>query len=92
MSKAKSVVRPLIVLKGATSENVLKVLIDSKDAPLLKSIGFRRASETSQSWVSYTVTTKGDKVISIEVDEPNMRQVAEESAKINFVTLFTDAE
>ncbi len=36
--------------------------------------------------------TKGTKVIKVDADEPNLRAIAEESAKISFVDTFMSAE
>ena len=63
-----------------------------EDMPEIKSVGFGRVSKTSNSWISYVITTKGNEVISVEVDEPNLRQIAEESAKVSFINLFTDID
>ncbi len=92
MAKSK-IVKTVISTEGE-SEHPLSVAVSGpeSDQPEIKSVGFMRASNNSNSWVSYVIISKGDKVISITVDEPNMRQVAEESAKISFVNLFTDQE
>lgn len=60
--------------------------------PVLKAVGYTKVSQLHNTYVSYTVTFQGDKVLSIQVDEPNLRQIAEESAKINFVTELSDKE
>lgn len=86
----KSVVTPIIKIEGHT--NVLEDMIKGSDAPTLKSVGYARVGEGSNNWVSYVITTRGTEVIEIQVDEPNMREVAEESSKINFVQEFMAAE
>jgi hypothetical protein len=92
MAKVK-IVKPIIQVAGEP-EHPLSVAVSgpSCDQPELKSVGFMRATDKSNAWVAYTITTKGDQVISIEVTEPNLRVIAEESAKISFVNLFTDQE
>lgn len=99
MSKTKqkdgnktSVVKPLIRVEG--QNHVLEDLFDGDpdDMPLMTSIGFMRLSPQSNTWISYIIVTRGKEVISIEVDEPNLRAIAEESAKINFVNSFIDQE
>ena len=92
MAKQK-IVKSVISVEGE-SEHPLSVAVSgpTPDQPEIKSVGFMRVNGNSNSWVSYVIITKGDKVISITVDEPNMRTVAEESAKISFVNLFTDQE
>ena len=70
----------------------IDAVINSEDAPEIKSVGFMRINPLSNTWISYVMTTKGNKVLKIEVDEPNLRGIAEESAKIQFVQLFIDQE
>jgi hypothetical protein len=91
MAKSNKIVQPVIVVQDAP-EHPLSISVSGPevDQPEIKSVGYMRVSPTSNSWVSYVITTKGDKVLSIEVDEPNLRQIAEESAKINFVSTFSD--
>jgi hypothetical protein len=65
---------------------------DPNDMPTLKAVGYVQIGTGKSSWMSYTITTKGKEVLSIDVDEPNVRAIAEESAKIAFVTSFVDQE
>jgi hypothetical protein len=86
---SESIVKPLVKVEG--QKNALETLIDDEQAPILKSVGYMKIFQNRQhSWVSYVVTSKGKEVISIEVSEPDMRDIAEESSKINFVQCFTD--
>src|SRR4051812_28268473 len=62
------------------------------EMPVIKSVGYMRLTTGVNSWVSYTITTQGERVLKIEVDEPNVRAIAEESAKTAFVTSFVDQE
>jgi hypothetical protein len=55
--------------------------------PELKAVGY---AKTAKGWVSYTLTTKGKEVLSIEVSDPDQRQIAEEQAKIAFVETLVD--
>lgn len=57
---------------------------DPSEMPTLKSVGYAQL-KGSPYWVSYVLTTKGTKVLKIEIDEPNLRGIAEETSKINFV-------
>lgn len=57
----------------------------------LKSVGYIKMPG-SNNYVAYTITTVGGKVTEIICDEPNMKMVAEESAKISFVEHFVDSE
>ena len=64
---------------------------DQSTLPIIKSIGVRQIPG-SRYFVSYTLYTQGDQVVKVEVDEPNMRAIAEDSAKSNFVQLFMSQE
>jgi pheromone shutdown protein TraB len=91
-AKKESIVKPIISVAGETHPLESILAKDTSKLPEIKSVGYMRVSANSNSWVSYTITSKGDKIISIEVDEPNLRQIAEESAKISFVNSFSDQE
>lgn len=66
---------------------------DPDDMPVMKSVGYMKIDQNKKhSWVSYVLTTKGKEVISMEVSEPDMRDIAEETSKINFVEKFIDSE
>jgi hypothetical protein len=60
--------------------------------PTIKSVGYARMGEGRHNWVSYVITSKGREVLSIEVADPDMRQIAEEQAKISFVESLVDQE
>lgn len=83
-NKDASIVRPLVVVEGES--HILKTL---SEMPMLKSVGYVKLDGTN-SWISYTITSQGKSVLSIEVGEPNLRAIAEESAKISFVEQFSD--
>lgn len=89
-SKKESVVQPIIRIEN-DKEHIMATLLDSKSAPEVKSVGVFHVPGTN-NYVSFTMITKGNEVISIEVDEPNLRAIAEESAKINFVQTFMSGE
>ena len=96
MSKAKklqevkeSVIVPSIQIEG--KEHALQELFNKEDAPEIKSVGYAKVPGTNQ-YISYTITSKGTEVVKIEVEEPNLRQIAEESAKICFVNTFMTVE
>lgn len=82
-----SIIQPLIRVEG--EQHVFEKIFDEtpEKLPTLKSIGYSNIEGTN-TWVSYVLTTKGKDVLSIEVDEPNLRAIAEESSKINFVNHF----
>lgn len=70
----------------------LKELIESDDldeVPELVSVGMYKVGG---NWVSFVMESKGSQVTKITLDEPNLRPIAEESAKINFVNKFMTNE
>jgi len=85
-----SVVKPLVQVAG--EKHLLDQMLEDGEAPEMKAVGYMRMGKGPNAWVSYTVKFKGTEVTSIEIDEPNLRAIAEESAKIAFVNEFIDAE
>lgn len=85
----KSIVEPIIHVEG--KDHIMENLDNSK-MPILTSVGFGRVGENSNTYVSYTIKTQGDKVISIEVGEPNLKSIAVDEAKIAFVNNLMDKE
>lgn len=69
--------------------NILEEIYNSdpNDMPTLKAVGL---AKVGNGWISYVMTTKGKEILSLEVSEPDMKGIAEESAKINFVETFID--
>lgn len=88
-AKTKEIIQPLIRVEG--EDHMLEKIFDgdSSSYPELKSIGYMQL-KSGNHWVSYVITTKGREVIKIEVSEPDLRAIAEESSKINFVNCFVD--
>lgn len=62
-----------------------------EDEPELSAVGYARIPGTN-NYAAYVLKFKGDKIISMVVDEPNLKSIAEESAKINFVNEFVRSE
>ena len=101
-TKAKNLVRPQIRMftrpkNGEEKQPILNPMEElfetSPDQmPTLKAVGFYRINPLKNEWMSYTVTFKGAEVLDIEVGEPNLKQIAEDEAKINFVTKISDIE
>jgi len=54
--------------------------------------GENAAGNPIMRWMSYTMTTKGPNVTKIEISEPDIKAIAEETAKIAFVTHFIDQD
>lgn len=80
--KKKSFVEPTVRF-GEEANPIVPIFEDLE----VKSIGYMRIPNKN-TFASYVITSKGDKVLKIEVDEPNLRQIAEESAKTHFVSHF----
>lgn len=90
--KTEAVVQPIIRVDG--QPHVLETMFEgsTEELPLMKSVGYMRLNDNKNSWISYVITTRGKEVVSVEVSEPNLRPIAEESAKISFVQSFVDQE
>ena len=84
----QSVVKPTMSFNDG-SEHVMETLFKGKAENLLTlvSIGYTKIPN-SNNYVSYKIISKGTEVLSIEVDEPNLRGIAEESSKMAFVGAF----
>ncbi len=78
-----TIVKP--VLRFNNEPHALESALKAKDAPEIKSVGIVRLDN---GWVSCMITTKGEKVISIEPGEPNMKKIAIDEAKVTFVDNF----
>ena len=90
--KLSQIVEPSI--RMGDEKNLLEKIFDGlpEDMPELKSVGYAKIGEGQHAYVNYTITSRGREIIKIEVEEPNLRAIAEESAKISFVNHFTDPE
>jgi hypothetical protein len=89
-SSSMQIVQPSIIFEGG-KEHAMVTLFkgDEEKLPTIKSVGYMQVPGTTQ-FVAYTLTSKGTEVLKIEVEEPNIRAIAEESAKISFVQSFID--
>ena len=85
--KKPSVIEQSIIGEDSKQEIAEKIFGQGEDLPVVRSVGYSKIPGTSK-YISYIIHTKGTEVIKVEVDEPNMRPIAEESAKLNFVNLF----
>ncbi len=76
-------------MRAQGERHILEDILDSDpdDMPTIRSVGY---TKVGGGWVSYVLTSKGREVLSIEVSDPDMRQIAEETAKISFVEIFQD--
>lgn len=87
--KKDSIVKPLIHVDGEEHPFEKLFLGEGKRAPILKSIGY---AKIEGGFVSYVITSRGPHVLGIEVSEPDLRPIAEDSTKVNFVNLFMNVE
>lgn len=87
----KPVVIPKVTFEGSDKKHALELLFESEAAPVITSVGCMRIPETNR-YVSFVMKTQGKEVVSIEVDEPNLRAIAEEASKIEFVNHFMSSE
>ena len=88
------IIRPSVQFDNVgTKAHVLAQIFDGnkKDLPIIKSVGVFNVPGYS-TYFSFVMQTKGREVISIEVEEPNLRSIAEESAKMAFIETFMTAE
>ena len=87
----KQIIKPLV--DSGRGGHPLALLFDGDpdNMPELKSVGCVKLEDTN-TWVDYTIVSKGREIISVEVGEPNLRQIAEDTAKINFVESFMGAD
>ncbi len=90
-SNTEKFIKPLVTI--GNKKHVLQAIFDGdpQEMPELKSVGVIKLASTN-TWVDYVITTKGKEVVSIEVGEPNLRQIVEDVAKINFVEQFMSVE
>ncbi len=85
--KPSDIIEESIKVEGSTKKHALKQLFDEDAAPQIKSIGYAGIPGTNR-YISYIITTQGKEVLKIEVSEPDLRAIAEDEAKINFVNCF----
>lgn len=92
MAKTKS------IIEEATKSNIpskedqaAKIFNDDPNAPIVKSVGYCKIPN-SNLYLSFIIHTQGANVIKVEVEEPNLRPIIEESAKLNFVNIFMNQD
>lgn len=86
-----SVVEPSIRVVGEKNKHPMQDLVEGKNCPVIVSVGILRVPETN-TYMSYAIHTQGLKVIKVEVEEPNVKGIAVESCKCEFVSRFIDTE
>lgn len=86
----ETIISPIIHVDGDT--HPLFDLEAQNEMPILKSVGFAKVSPTSREYISYVMTTRGRKVLNIEVSEPNLKDISIDEAKTAFVTTFLNED
>lgn len=88
----KKTVKPEIMrtvtFEGQTA-HPLEPLFEKDDGREIISIGMVRLPD-SKYFSFYKIWSKGGQITKVELEEPNTRQVVEETAKISFVREFMD--
>ncbi len=88
ITEVQDVIRPSMEFEGHKNSFIEYV---KKDDPELTAVGYARIPGTN-TYASYVMKIKAGVVISMIVDEPNMKAVAEDSAKVCFVNELTREE
>ena len=82
------IIKPSISVEGGKPHTLVSLFEgDPENLPTLRSVGYGQIPGTS-TFVAYTIYSRGQEITKIEVEEPNLRAIAEESAKIFFVNAF----
>lgn len=86
--KANSYIEPTLNFENHNNEFITHV---KEEQPELTAVGYARIPGTN-NYAAYVIKFQGDKIIKMVVDEPNLKNIAEESAKIQFVNEFVRNE
>lgn len=84
MSKAK-VIKPII----ESQEHILEKLIKTGEDPVLTSVGI---AKVAGGWISFVLKSRGLEIVSCEVSDPDMKLIAYDAAKIEFVNRYLGDE
>lgn len=90
MKKSKIVVEPSLKFDDGKPHVFEKMVEDGKK--VYKAVGYGPMGDGSGKYTSYVLHIKGDEVFKAEVEEPDIRGIAEESAKMAFVREFMGGE
>lgn len=86
------VITPSIQVIGGNPHPLVQMLQDKKELPVMKSAGFFKIETGKRdNYVACTMVVQDGK-LTIEVEEPNLKNIAEETAKISFVTHLVHGE
>lgn len=74
--------------KKAKLADGLSEAMESVELPVVTSIGWVRTE--GNNWSVLIIRTQGDKVVSVEAEEPNMKPIAFETLKIKLIREVVD--
>ena len=86
--KPSSIIKPEMVFND--EPHLLQEMFDDGSFPIIKSVGV--VSVPGGNYVSCLITTQGTKVLEIKVGTPNLRNIAIDEYKINYVTHIIDQQ
>lgn len=70
----------------------LRSTFDAKDLPEMRAVGVVKIEDRVSGYMPVILTIRGEKVVKVEMEEPNLHEIAVNMAKINFVHLFMGPE
>ncbi len=85
----KNIVEPSIRFDDEDKQHAFEALFESGEMPTITSIGYARVPGKN-TFCSFVMKSKGTEVLKIEMGEPNLRPIAEDEAKMNFVSQLMD--
>ena len=86
-TEAMSQVEVVPSIEVVGQKNAFKALFEGGTPPTLKSVGYFQMPGTN-TYVAYSIVSRGSQILKVECEEPNMRNIAEECAKTFFVGIF----
>ena len=89
--KSVQVESSIKVDNSQSDDSKVNSVFNSENPPTIRAVGCAQIPGSNQ-WVSHIVYIQGDKVIKVEAGVPNLRLIAEEEAKCNFVNLFMNGD
>ncbi len=91
VDEKKSIIRPLIQVDQGLKHPLEDVFNNPALLKEMKAVSMIRVPGRN-TFCSALIRFKGDQIISIEVGEPNLKAIAVDEAKINFVNEFLNED
>jgi hypothetical protein len=78
--------------KKKTESEPLPASEDTSKVPIFRAVALVRIPDApaTEAYVSVVLTIKGNEVVDVKSSEPNLKSIAIENAKIDFVKTFYD--